>query len=545
MRLPATLLSIAACLVASAGAAQSPPGAPPDARPPVSDGFDERLVLETARLHAPAPTEDRASFSIHGEVQLRFRALSDLRLQPPITDPGASTLGQSYYLYGWARYRPTFLYGDNLQIVGELDAPRGIIAGDTTRYTSAAVDPFDERRWYGIYPRKLYLQYLTPIGLFRVGHQTSHWGMGILANDGDHPRLFGDYRRGSIVERLLFATRPFGAEHPLQVAVGGDLVFDDRNAQLVEGDRAVQVIGAVRWQEPHFELGVYGVFRDQMRAQSSVDQLTPFTEGLRVGVVDVAGRFEAPLPGADTFVFGRFEGAFIGGNTTYVRDVDHTHRGTSEAIRAFGGAAALGAVHHREEGARRWGQLVASIEWGYASGDADPADGVTRRFSFDQNHKVGLVLFDHVMRWKTARSATIAQDPGIVNRAAPGLQFLSSEGAVQGATYLYPTIVVRPRHWLDLKAGVVIAQTTADFVDPFQFGALGNYANFEGGDESRHDLGVELDLGVDGRIELGEHAVVQVGAEGGVLFPGGAFDDAVGNRLPAQFLLNTRTGLQF
>ena len=126
----------------------------------------------------------------------------------------------------------------------------------------------------------------------------------------------------------------------------------------------------------------------------------------------------------------------------------------------------------------RWGDLVVSVELGYASGDADPNDGVTRRFTFDQNHNVGLVLFDHVLAYKTARAATIAADPNIVHRASPGLQFLPSEGGVFGAAYLYPTVVVRPASWVDLKAGMVIAQTTADLVDPFHYGALGDYANY-------------------------------------------------------------------
>ena len=45
---------------------------------------------------------------------------------------------------------------------------------------------------------------------------------------------------------------------------------------------------------------------------------------------------------------------------------------------------------------------------------------MTKRFTFDENHHVGLVLFDQVLRWKTARSATIAQDPSLVARPAPG-----------------------------------------------------------------------------------------------------------------------------
>jgi hypothetical protein len=106
-------------------------------------------------------------------------------------------------------------------------------------------------------------------------------------------------------------------------------------------------------------------------------------------------------------------------------------------------------------------------------------------------------------------------------------------------------VVVRPARWLDLKGGVVIAQTTADFVDPFHFGALGNARNYDGGDPRLHDLGVELDLGAAARIALDPGATLQIGAEGGVLFPGRAFDDATGKGLPDQMVGVVQLGLQF
>jgi hypothetical protein len=170
---------------------------------------------------------------------------------------------------------------------------------------------------------------------------------------------------------------------------------------------------------------------------------------------------------------------------------------------------------------------------------------VTKRFTFDENHHVGLVLFDHVLRWKTARAATIAQDPSIVARAAPGLELLSSNGGVFGAQYVNPRFVIRPRRWVDLKGGVVIAQTTADFVDPYHAGALGSARNYDGGRPDAHDLGVELDAGAAFRIQIDPGSTIQAGFEGGVLFPGHAFDDAAGNKLPNQYLASAQLGLQY
>ena len=175
------------------------------------------------------------------------------------------------------------------------------------------------------------------------------------------------------------------------------------------------------------------------RTAHATRDLTPFDESLTVGVLDWAGKFNAPVPGARSIVYGQMEAALILGSTTflrntYTRPTDPTVARDPERIRTFGAAATLGVVNVAGRGKDQWGALVGEIEAGYASGDGDPNDGTTRRFTFDQNHRVGLVLFNQVMAWKTARASTIAQDQEIVNRPAPGVQLLPSKGGVFGAT---------------------------------------------------------------------------------------------------------------
>ena len=70
------------------------------------------------------------------------------------------------------------------------------------------------------------------------------------------------------------------------------------------------------------------------------------------------------------------------------------------------------------------------------------------------------------------------------------------------------------------------------------------HRNYDGGDASKHNLGMELDLGIDGRVRLGGAARLQLGAEGGVLFPGNVFDDASGQGLGTQWLVNAKVGMQ-
>ncbi len=553
----AALLAALSFALAAPAVARADDGRTPPAESASQPAFDEKLVLDTGRRATPAPDEDKVSFSIRGEYELRYRVASDLPLTAPLSDASARTLGQNQYLYHWLRLTPRFQYRDTLAIVGQIDVPRGMIAGDKTRYVDQVRDAWAEPNWIEVHPRQLYVEWTSPVGVFRVGQQASHWGMGILANDGDHPTMFGDYARGAIVERILYAVPPLGKGTPLLVALAGDLVFKDNTADLLgddvakhprSGDRAFQGVGAIAYRTKAYELGVYGVYRHQERDAKAV--LTPFTEKLEVGSFDITGKANRPIPGTRAWLYGEMEAAMLFGSTTYVRGgyragLDATRPAVPEKIQSYGAVARIGVVREAREGRARWGDLVAELEWGWASGDANPSDGVTRRFTMDPNHNVGLVLFDHVLAWKTARAATIAQDPSIVARATPGLDLLPSKGGVFGATYLNPRFVARPRPWLDLKAGVLIAQTTADFVDPYHAGALGSFVNYDGGDPRRHDLGVEIDLGFMTRLAFRQGTTIELGAEGGALFPGHAFDGPTGGGLGNQYLANFKIGILY
>src|SRR5690606_2329077 len=103
------------------------------------------------------------------------------------------------------------------------------------------------------------------------------------------------------------------------------------------------------------------------------------------------------------FVFGEYEVVYMFGDTSLVRTIQQTPDNERERIRAFGTATRLGAATTAGSGEARWGNFVAQLEWGWASGDADPNDGVTRRFRMDPNYNVGLILFDEVLAWKSAR----------------------------------------------------------------------------------------------------------------------------------------------
>jgi hypothetical protein len=92
---------------------------------------------------------------------------------------------------------------------------------------------------------------------------------------------------------------------------------------------------------------------------------------------------------------------------------------------------------------------------------------------------------------------------------------------------------------------MLLAQSTADVVDPYRLATQGSYVNYRGGDRRKKDLGIELDAGIEGRFPLDYDLKVVAGAQAGLLFPGGALENADGVRLDTQWLAIGRLGLLF
>ncbi len=553
--------SLALSLTAAGNAQAEEPAVPKDMA---------RLILDTGRPPVRPAEEDVVRFQIHGEYQLRGTSLRSFPLDPStqvINDRAPNgrvtedSLGLNRFMNHWLRITPRLQVKKWLEIVGQMDVVTGLVLGDLAHDSFADQTPLDQYDGFkNVQPRWLYAQIDTGIGILRVGQQPSHWGMGILANDGDHASTFGDYRYGSIDERILFATKPGGKDSPVTVLVAGDLVYRDANARLTRGDHAFQGVMGALYSHGDNQIGVYGVYRHQTNDKTSGSSIFPYTDTIDAGVLDVTGKFAVPVAGQDAFAYGGFEAAAIFGSTNALRTAEQLQNGTKTTLRSYGGAIQVGVVHRGYDGKPQdpneaalrapptaYGDLVAQIELGYASGDADPYDGTERRFVFDPNHKVGLLLFDQVMRWQTARAASAAQDPLLANgsRPTPGVDLLPTNGGIAGAQYVNPTVIYRPMPWLDLKGGMLLAQATADVVDPYRLATQGSATNYRGGDPKRHDLGLELDAGAEGRFPLDYGVVATLGLQTGVLFPGAALADVGGDRMKLPWIWIARGGLLF
>lgn len=547
---------LAACITLLGSRASAEPNSTPELT------FEEAqnlYVLTPLSRIQPMNDADSLRLSATGLINVRAQFQRSFVLPATLSAKAerpsllGNSIDQNAMVMPWIRFTPQFEWGRTWRIVGQMDIAQGKVVGNASRDVGADPQPRDNEGNAGswLMPRWLYGEWRSTIGLFRVGMQPNHWGMGILANDGDHAQMFGMPRLGQISERILFGTKPLGEHGPLTTAIAGDLVFRDNFARLSRGDIAWQGVLATYLESGPHRLGFFGVYRTQKTDRESVG--ASYTDDLKVFVFDLAGHTMAPVPGVrDAFFFAEAEGALQLGSSSALRS--SALPGERATIQAYGGAVRGGLVLGAQRTSRgpsprveHFGRFVAQLEWGYASGDADPNDGVQKRFSFDPNHRVGLLLFDEVLRWSSARAAVVAADPLLSNgdRPQPGLSYLPTGGAVAGAQYLNPTFVFRPEPRLDLRAGVVVAQATADVVSQVRATTQGRYENEFGGDPKRRDLGVELDLGVHKRIAMSNDIEARLGAEGGILFPGGALQGPGGLAVNTPWMGVVQAGLSF
>ncbi len=356
--------------------------------------------------------------------------------------------------------------------------------------------------------RKLYVQLsFGPIATLAVGFMTSHWGLGLIANDGAHGFApgsadFTDPRDGDRVLRGLFASGPHTSER-ITLFTAFDIVQGDD--VLFPGDSAIQAIGGIRVGEvrPEFgdatpyEAGIYGVWRKQTATDDKVTE---------VGVVDLYARYLHKWPGMSLDV--AFEGALIMGTSELAPNPEHIEHDVLQLgakLRVAFDAGIAGAV----------------LDVVYASGDQNLDDAAQNGFKADINSDVGLILFSQVLAAQTARSVITAANPDLIGVPNEDLDRLATRGNVTNTISIFPRGWVRPVDGLEIYGGVLMALSEVDYVDAFNARIAGGGGRNPTNRSPGAYYGTELDLGVRFHgLLFGTE--VSLGLEGGVLFPGSA-----------------------
>jgi hypothetical protein len=200
---------------------------------------------------------------VDGDYRIRIANNTNLQL-----DGQPSYLGQETWAEQRMRLTPVIAEADQIEVTAQFDIFSGLFAGDTA-------PSFDGLGWSGRSTRNslqatgfdfraMYAQFNLGYGMLKFGQMPRDWGMGLLWNAGNESETvdFGDQRFGDIVERVIFTNRPFdflGPRNPLsnhlQLLLGGDLIYRDRFASLIErnggglewGDRALEFFGGLNY----------------------------------------------------------------------------------------------------------------------------------------------------------------------------------------------------------------------------------------------------------------------------------------------------------
>ena len=373
--------------------------------------------------------------------------------------------------------------------------------------------------------RRLFAQVNTPIGAIRVGRQPVSVGMGVQTAAGDGRRnRFGVAYEGDSVDRIMFATKPLEAFKPKEernltetegmiVAVLYDRWVTD-TARLWSDD-INQAGGAIRYMEPDFligkdfELTAYLVHRWDGKYDTHINAF--------------GGRMLA--------TFERFSAGFdMAANVGKTREISEGYAlitndtPTDQQVLQYGG---------RFVARYDWKPVTAYVELDYASGDGNPEPGSRlSQFRFSEDTNVGLLLFDHILRYQSARAAAAGVE---VIRALGAETFpperIDTRGAFTSALAIFPQIDIRPHDTLLFRLGTLVAWSPAKVVNPVEslqrkdgLTIADNLVNFAGG-PARQFYGVEL----DGRFQwrLFDHFALDL--EAAVLFPGDALEDANGD----------------
>lgn len=524
-------------------------------------------------------------FSAHGYYRTRLEYTHDLDLQRPnkgiVPNDPDNTSNDRFgtIAFGQQRFRlnPHLKLNDHISIHGQIDFLDNLLFGQSdvaalnisnpvtgTLALPAANGPFGVIGTTGgdivgsgggnINVRRIYADILTSAGKFRIGRQPSHFGLGILSNDGD--RFDSDF--GDTFDRILYlAGLDLKNGDRINFGISYDFAFEATRDPSINGldagvdsnwNDALQAGVILLYQAEKFEIGAFGAFRyrdgddgQPTTIATFVDAADADGDGNEVEGVDGPAGIDG-----DTKIFSvdlyakfniarnyrvAFEAAYIGGtlapgvaiDAVILDDASQAGlqnplpnpitlplNGTQNDISVF--IAAVEADAFWDFGGE------AHIQTGFASGDSSPLSKRITQLGFRPDYDIALMMFDVPMGTSPAiRVGGITElgrkpvSPNYVNNAV----YFTLQ-------YKHEFDITSSVPWADnFKVGAKIITAYApsrnldiDFAEVTGVGGLPRVVN-----ESRW-YGFEVDLSVEATFFEFLHWYTTAG----VFFPGGLYD---------------------
>ena len=427
------------------------------------------------------------------------------------------------------RYQPTIRISDSLSIHTTVDVMDNVVLGSTPDYnplrpdvpfaafSSAQVPPSNEFEIKdSIRVKELWAEWKLLGAPLRFGRMGSHWGLGMLANGGNHwDADFGDYYDRVMMSLQLYgvyiaggydivssgptynqAMQPFGQAYDItetdDVQQGFVAIFS-RPIQQHEHDARKNRL--VRERKPAFDWGLYTVYRKQ-----DLDVPDPATDAAGTLIEDADLKYDsyellkreawAVIP--DLWLRMEYrpsymqklrielEAAMIYGKIGYV---NANGSGGERELMSWGVAF---------EGEYTRGSLTMGVDAGAASGDSARGLTVMDQSNFEQDNKFN----KKITNFKFDRNYHVDQ-----------ILFREVMGAVTNAWYVKPYIQYDLFNAPDAAIGGRLDVLYARALEP---------EAYPGGEP---DLGLELDAKIFFASENKFYGDVSFG----ILFPGEAF----------------------
>lgn len=412
----------------------------------------------------------------------------------------------------------------------------GLESGGDPLDPDSYVPVLEERDLIGI--NYLYADIFLPVGLLRFGRQPLNYGATISAHDGGNHNRWGVSEYSDGVDRILFGTKLDEAYRMMSGGSGGpDLSMDNGIIwalfyDLMKQESQPVLGGSLR------QLGTSLQFLKRQADWGGLDW-----NGLKLTANAVYlndDQFNTDAFGIPLILEGNLE------NVDLTLQYIHLRGSTREISEGFAALTGDDATDQdiRSHGAHgvldvELGPVVLTMQADYASGDSDPQpDNPVTSFSFARDLNVGLLLFERVMAFESARSVAV----GIENLSSADMNSfplteVRTEGRFTNALALFPQAYVdwvkTPTHRLHTRAGVLMAwpATSGGVVDPIMTSLRmdgeeieDDAVNFHGGSPGDY-YGTELDL----QVGYGFREIFDFIVEGAVLFPGNSLEDEHGD----------------
>jgi hypothetical protein len=392
----------------------------------------------------------------------------------------------------------------------------------------------------------LYADVVLPFGLLRIGRQPA-MGQGISGHDGESGNRWGAATYADAGDRILLATKLDEAVRVIRS--GGDHVIDsslqrgvflagwyelaDQGEVFVAGDNLRQLAVASFWRQPHIQT-----------RNTHLHDIALTTAAVNLGGDEFGTNIWAIPVGLD---FGVADRLHVELSASFLRGY------TREISEGFAELARTEPVRQRvtAQGARAVvdvdiGRATLSLEANYASGDVDPRPGSDLTvFGFARDTNVGLLLFERILAYESARSAAVGiENLRNLDAASFPLTEVATDGRFSNAIALFPQAFVdwirQGDHRLQTRLGVLFAWPAVGAVDPVltMLGRDGNTirddaVNWHGGQPGTY-YGTEFDAQLAWRFR--ERFVWTI--EAAYLLPGDALHDQNGDAVPASLVEN-------